>query len=147
MRPPTRRLDETISSGASSSAPDTSSSPPLPLAAHGFVDVSTAVELEAVLSALQLSRHQLAEAAGLQPRDLKASSSQISTEARQRIHEMLEIIGRLSPWAGGVPQALAWYRAEPIPALGGRPAEALVKTGQAAAVMRYLDHIATGGFA
>ena len=50
-------------------------------------------------------------------------------------------------WAGGPAQAMAWYRAEPIPAFGGRTAEALVKSGQANAVREYLDHLATGGYA
>ena len=43
-------------------------------------------------------------------------------------------------------QAVAWYRAEPIPAFGERTAEALVKDGKAAAVRDYLDRVALGGF-
>ncbi len=42
---------------------------------------------------------------------------------------------------------MAWYRAEPIPAFGGRTAEALVKSGSAGAVRDYVDHLATGGYA
>ena len=42
---------------------------------------------------------------------------------------------------------MAWYRAQPISAFGDRTAEALVKSGQAAAVRDYLDHLAMGGFA
>jgi hypothetical protein len=60
---------------------------------------------------------------------------------------MLEILGRVADWAGGAYQALAWYRAEPLPAFGGRTAEALVKEGKANAVRDYLDHVALGGFA
>ena len=60
---------------------------------------------------------------------------------------MLEIIGRIARWSGGERQALAWYRAEPLPSFGGRTAEALVKEGKAAAVRDYLDRVATGGFA
>jgi hypothetical protein len=60
---------------------------------------------------------------------------------------MLEIIGRVTEWAGGKDQAMAWYRAEPIPAFGGRTAEFLVKDGKAGAVRDYLDHVALGGFA
>jgi Protein of unknown function (DUF2384) len=63
------------------------------------------------------------------------------------LQEMLEIVSRISVWAGGKEQALAWYRAEPIPAFGSRTAESLVKEGKAAAVHDYLDHVATGGFA
>jgi len=60
---------------------------------------------------------------------------------------MLEIIALVQSWAGGPAQALAWYRAEPIPAFAGRTAEALVKSGQATAVRDYVDHLATGGYA
>lgn len=60
--------------------------------------------------------------------------------------QKLEILDRVAGWAGGERQAMAWYRAEPIAAFGGRTAEALVEDGKAAAVRDYLDHIATGGF-
>jgi hypothetical protein len=64
-----------------------------------------------------------------------------------RATEMLEIIGRVADWAGSEKEALALYRAEPLPAFGGRTAEFLVKEGRAAAVRDYLDHVAAGGFA
>lgn len=64
-----------------------------------------------------------------------------------RMREMQEIIDRVQDWAGGHAEAMAWYRAEPIPAFGGRTAEALVKSGNASAVRDYLDHLATGGYA
>jgi hypothetical protein len=53
---------------------------------------------------------------------------------------MLEIITRISGWAGGEAQALAWY-------LGRSTAEELVRDGKAAAVHDYLDHVGAGGFA
>jgi len=60
--------------------------------------------------------------------------------------DMAEIVSRIADWAGGRERALAWYRTEPLPAFGGRTAEAMVKEGKAAAVRQYLDHIASGGF-
>jgi len=61
--------------------------------------------------------------------------------------EMAGIVERISGWAGGPRQALAWCREVGIPALGGQTAEELVKAGQARSVMTFLDHIAVGGFA
>jgi hypothetical protein len=61
--------------------------------------------------------------------------------------EILEIVNRVAPWAGGESQAMVWYQTESIPAFGGRTAESLVKDGQAAAVWDYLDQIADGGYA
>ena len=60
---------------------------------------------------------------------------------------MLEIVARVTDWAGGERQAMAWYRSEPIPAFGGRTAESLVKDGKAAPLRDYLDHLAVGGYA
>ena len=58
-----------------------------------------------------------------------------------------EVIVRVVPWAGGQPQAMAWYRAQPIAAFGDRTAEALVKEGKAAVVRDYLDFLSQGNFA
>lgn len=70
-----------------------------------------------------------------------------AVKTQSRVREMLEIVSRVSAWAGGKDQAMAWYRAQPIAAFGDRTAEALVKSGQATAVRDYLDHLAMGGFA
>lgn len=58
-----------------------------------------------------------------------------------------EIIERVKPWAGSAAAARKWYKSQMIPALGDQTAEALVRTGQADLVRRYLDGIAAGGFA
>ena len=52
----------------------------------------------------------------------------------------------LNPGGRSAPSA-RMYRSQPIAALDGRTAEALVKSGQAGAVRDYVDHIALGGFA
>jgi hypothetical protein len=90
----------------------------------------------------------LLETAGVRS-NVKSSSTltKLDKNAQARVREMLEIVSRISAWAGGKEQAFAWYRAEPIPAFGSRTAESLVKEGKAAAVRDYLDHVATGGFA
>ena len=106
-----------------------------------------AVKLEEAAETLHLSKAQLAETAGLAREVFQKASRRGSPKAQTRVREMLEIIALVQAWAGGPAQALAWYRAEPIPAFGGRTAEALVKSGQATAVRDYIDHLATGGYA
>ena len=44
---------------------------------------------------------------------------------------------RVLPWAGSVPHAFAWYRAQPLPSFGDQTAEDLVKAGRAEAVKAY----------
>jgi hypothetical protein len=46
-----------------------------------------------------------------------------------------------------VPQAFAWYRAQPIPSFGDQTPEDLVKEGRAEAVKAYIGRIAVGGYA
>ena len=94
-----------------------------------------------------LTKRQLAETIGVSPEALYKSRRLNAAKTQSRLREMNEILIRVSAWAGGPAQAMAWYRAEPIPAFGGRTAEQLVKSGQAAALRDYLDSIAIGGFA
>ena len=94
-----------------------------------------------------MSKVQLAETIGLAPETIYRVARLEAPKTQARAGEMLEIVSRIADWAGGEKQAMAWYRAEPLPAFGGRTAESLVKDGKAAAVRDYLDHVATGGFA
>jgi hypothetical protein len=100
-----------------------------------------------VAEALHMSQTQLAETTGLPASSIAKSSRSSARKAQTRMTEMLEIVARVRDWAGGTAQAMGWYRSQPIPALDGRTAEALVKSGRAGAVRDYLDHIALGGFA
>ena len=94
-----------------------------------------------------MSKLQLAETIGLARETVYRPARMEAPKTQARTTEMLEIVGRIMDWAGGEKQAMAWYRAEPIPAFGGRTAESLVKEGKATAVRDYLDHVAAGGFA
>jgi uncharacterized protein (DUF2384 family) len=106
-----------------------------------------ALEIDAVSERLGISKRELAETAGLATSTLHRKTRAQGPAVTARIGEMAEIIHRVSEWAGSERQALAWYRAEPIPAFGGRTAESIVKSGKAAALRDYLDHLALGGFA
>lgn len=112
-----------------------------------FLDTEGAVNVGRVVEVLGLSKAQFAETVGLAKTTLHRASRLTAPKTQARTLEMLEIVGRVVDWAGGEKQALAWYRAEPLPAFGGRTAESLVKDGKAAAVRDWLDHVATGGFA
>jgi Protein of unknown function (DUF2384) len=94
-----------------------------------------------------MSRSRLAETVGIAPVTLQRKARAAAPKTQARLRETLEIVNRVSDWAGGPLQAMAWYRAEPIRAFGGRTAESLVKDGKATAVRDYLDSIAVGGFA
>lgn len=112
-----------------------------------LMDERGAVKVDEAAEVFSMSKAQLADTVGLAREVLQKSSRRDGPKAQSRVREMLEIINLVQAWAGGATQAMAWYRAEPIPAFGGRTAEALVKSGDATAVRDYVDHLATGGYA
>ncbi len=105
------------------------------------------VSIDRIAKQFGMTKQDVAETIGVARETVYKSERANAPKTQMRGIEMLEIIHRITGWAGGQRQAMAWYRAEPIPAFGGRTAEALVKDGHAAAVREYLDHVATGGFA
>ncbi len=107
----------------------------------GVVDIARLADI------FHMSKAQLAETTGLPVTTVTKNDRMTAPKTQARMTEMLEIIARITDWAGSETQAMAWYRAQPIPALDGRTAEALVKSGDAGAVRDYLDHMALGGFA
>ncbi|CAN7265028.1 antitoxin Xre/MbcA/ParS toxin-binding domain-containing protein [Caulobacter sp. LjRoot300] len=112
-----------------------------------FMAADGRLDLDRITTGFNLTKSQLAETAGLASDTLQKSARRDAPKTQARMTEMLEILSRLETWAGGRGQALAWYRAQPIAALDGRTAEALVKSGKAGLVRDYLDHLALGGFA
>lgn len=112
-----------------------------------FMTQAGLVDVDRVANVFRMSKGQLAQTAGLGLASVTKADRRIAPKAQMRVTEMLEVISRVLDWAGGEAQAMAWYRSQPIPALDGRTAEALVKAGQAHAVRAYLDHVALGGFA
>ena len=112
-----------------------------------FLDAKGHVSVDRVAERFGMSKMQFAETLGLKRETFYRAARVEAPKTQARATEMLEILGRIVDWAGGEKQAMAWYRAEPIAAFGGRTAESLVKEGKAAAVRDYLDHVALGGFA
>jgi hypothetical protein len=112
-----------------------------------LLDSAGVIEAERVAEAFKLTKFQLADILGLSRETLYKSSRANAPKTQARLRDMLEIISFVEDWCGGKLQAMAWYRAQPIPEFGGRTAESLVKAGHASAVRVHLDRIALGGFA
>ena len=111
------------------------------LSGDGLVDVDRVIDF------FGMTKASLAETLGFADDTLQRFSRAAAPKTQQRLREMLEILSRVERWAGGMPQALGWYRGQGIPALGDQTAEALVKSDQATIVRRYLDGLAAGSFA
>lgn len=105
------------------------------------------VEPAQLAIALRTTSRDVVRSAGLADDVARRASRARAPKSQQRLREMIEVIDRVTEWAGGRDFAVAWYRSQPIAAFGGQTAEALVKAGHANAVREYLDAIAIGGFA
>ena len=113
-----------------------------------YADARTGnISVSRLVDGTGLTRKSLAGTLGIDVEALHRKERVNSRVMQVRMREMLEILGRITGWAGSEVQAMAWYRAQPIPAFGGRTAESLVKCDQAGALRDYLDHMAMGGFA
>ena len=111
------------------------------------IDADGVVEPDRLSLILRVTKGELATASGL-ARDSVSKVARLRAPATQaRLREVAEIINRILPWCGSVPQAFSWYRSQPIPAFGDQTAEELVRMGRARHVMSYLSGIALGGYA
>lgn len=111
------------------------------------LDQDGAVALDRLTAALRIGKAEFAQAIGLS-RDAISKTARLNAPATQaRLRDTVEILNRVLPWAGSLPQAFAWYRAQPLPSFGDQTAEDLVKAGRAQAVKTYLSRIAAGGMA
>jgi uncharacterized protein (DUF2384 family) len=115
-------------------------------AATNLHDDRGMIAIDALAERLHLTRQQFAETAGISRDTIYKPARLASPKTQGRLREVAEILDRVRDWAGGDLAALAWYRSRPIPALGGRTAEALVKDGRATLVRDWLDAVAVGTF-
>jgi hypothetical protein len=105
------------------------------------------VDVDSVASNVGMTKATLARMLGLSEETLQRLARMSAPKTQQRLRDMLEILTRVEPWAGGMAQAMGWYRGQSIPALGDHTAEALVRNDQAHVVRAYLDGLAAGGYA
>jgi hypothetical protein len=105
------------------------------------------VDIDMLIEGLHLSKTELAAVLGMS-RDAVSKTSRLGSKASQRkLRDFVEILTRVSPWAGSIPQAFAWFTAQPLPSFGDQTAADLVREGRAEAVKSYISRIATGGYA
>lgn len=105
------------------------------------------VNLDLLMDSLHLSKTELARVLGMS-RDAFSKSAHLRSKASQRkLRDLVEILVGVSPWAGSVPQAFAWFTSQPLPSFGQQTAADLFREGRADAVRVYVSRIAVGGHA
>jgi len=121
-------------------------SPPKTFLAEVFSPTG-AIQLDRMTELLRVTKTDLAFATGLS-REAVSKSTRLNAPATQtRLRETAEILNRILPWCGSVPQAFSWFRSQPLPAFGGQTSEDLVRAGRIADLKDYLAGLTAGGFA
>jgi hypothetical protein len=116
------------------------------LLSEALTDEGT-IATDRLAALLRVTKTELAAATGLS-RDAVSKRHRLAARATQtRLRDTVEIINRVTPWAGSVVAAFAWFRSQSLPSFGDKTAEDLVKEGRAQAVKDYLSRIAEGGYA
>jgi uncharacterized protein (DUF2384 family) len=113
----------------------------------GVLDPEGRIDPGLLIHELRISKAELARACGLSRDAVSRISQRHSSTTQARLGDVAEILSRVLPWAGSVPQAFAWYRAQPLPAFGDQTPEDLVKEGRAEALKTHLSCLALGGHA
>jgi hypothetical protein len=108
---------------------------------------TTEIDVDAVSADFRMSRAGLAQLLGVPAETFYMTVLTSADLTLTRLRAFLAIIGHVEPWAGGPGAAMAWYRNQPIPSLGGLTAEALVQQDKGELVDAYLERYAAGGYA
>ena len=93
---------------------------------------------------LRTTKEEVARTVGLGRDALIRADRVQSPKTQKRLREMVEILNRVEPRFGSALIAYAWYRSEPLAGFGGLTAMQLVRDGQAAEVMDYVDAVDAG---
>ena len=97
-----------------------------------------------IASALRTTSAEVAQTAGLGRDAVQRKDRVRSDRTQSRLREMVEIINKLEPRFGSALMAYAWYRSEPLPGFSGQTAMQMVRAGQAAEVLDYIDAVDAG---
>lgn len=97
-----------------------------------------------IAEVLRTTKDEVARTVGLGRDALIRADRVRSPRTQKRLREMVEILNRVEPRFGSPLIAYAWYRSEPLAGFGGLTAMQLVRDGQAAEVMDYVDAVDAG---
>ena len=97
-----------------------------------------------IAEVLRTTKDEVARTVGLGRDALIRADRVRSPRTQRRLREMVEIVNRVEPRFGSPLIAYAWYRSEPLAGFAGLTAMQLVRDGQAAEVMDYIDAVDAG---
>jgi hypothetical protein len=96
-----------------------------------LIQADGTVALDEVARMLQMTKPDLATVLGISQVALSKSVRLAAAPIQHSLTDLGEILIRVTPWAGSVPQAFAWFCAQPLPSFGDQTCADLVREGRA----------------
>lgn len=117
------------------------------MTAQDLIRPDGSVALDRLLDSLRLTEAELAGLLGVSAASPTEASPLNDPVSQRKLRDFIEILARVAPWAGTMPQAFAWFTSQPLAPFGDQTAAELVREGRAEAVRSYISRIAIGGYA
>ena len=105
------------------------------------------IAIERLIGILHLTSAELATILNISHGGLTKSTRLSSAAPQRKLRDFVEVLTCVAPWAGSVPQAFAWFCAQPLPSFGDQTPADLFREGRAHALKDYISRIAVGGHA
>jgi len=105
------------------------------------------IDIDRLTGTLHLTKAELATILGTSHGGLEKSTYLSSAATQRKLRDFAETLTRVTPWAGSMPQALAWFCAQPLPSFRDQTPADLFRAGRANALKAHISRIAFGGYA
>jgi len=114
---------------------------------HDLTQTDGTIAIDELTQVLHLTKTDLAAVLGMSRDSLSKSTRLSSMTTQRKLRDFVDILTRVTPWAGSVPQAFAWFCAQPLPSFGDQTPADLMREGREDAVKSYISRITVGGYA
>lgn len=118
-----------------------------PLTVRYLIQPDGMVALDTLLKELRLTKTEMARILGMSRNALSARSRLFSPTTQSKLREFVGVLGSVASWAGSIPQAFAWFTAQPLPSFGDQTAAVLFREGRTEALRTYISRTSVGGYA
>ncbi len=105
------------------------------------------IALDNLLHSLRLTEIELAGLLGVSVTSPIEASPLNDPASQCKLRDFVDILARIAPWAGSMPQAFAWFASQPLAPFGDQTGADLFREGRIEAVRSYISRIAIGGYA
>lgn len=117
------------------------------MTAQDLIRPDGTVALDTLLHGFRLTETELVGLLGVSVASTNEAPQLNDPASQRRLRDFVDILARIAPWAGSMPQAYVWFTSQPLTPFGEQTAAELVREGRIEAIRSYISRIAIGGYA